>query len=64
MAAGPSPLTLRIEPEFPVVDRFEPLRLVDGDGQVAVEVSVGFHDEPAVVETQAGPGPGRRRWVR
>jgi predicted dehydrogenase len=56
VAAGHSHLTLRLEPEFPIVDRFEPLRLLDGGGQVAMEVNVGFRDEAAVVETARGEG--------
>jgi predicted dehydrogenase len=56
VVAGHSHLTLRLAPEFPVVDRFEPLRLLDRGGQVAMEVSVGFCDEAAVVETPRGEG--------
>ena len=48
-------LTDRLADEFPVIDRFEPLR-PHGDAVVLVSVSIGYTDHPAVVERRLGHG--------
>jgi predicted dehydrogenase len=50
-----SHITLRITPEFTVVDRFTPL-IPLGPGKVVVDVSVALRDLAAVVETPVGGG--------
>jgi len=52
----PSLLTQRLGPEFPVVDRFQPLRPGPAAGSVVVVVNAGFTDHPAVVESVRGRG--------
>ena len=52
-----SHLTQRLDSEFPVVDRFEPLRLEEGAGaQVLVGVSISFLDHAAITERSVGAG--------
>jgi predicted dehydrogenase len=53
--AAASPLTARLDPEFPVVDRFEPLRPL-GAAETIVAVSIRFADHAAIVRQQIGDG--------
>ena len=50
-----SPLTRRLDPEFPVVDTFLALE-PRGGASTVLSVSVALRDRPAVVETAAGAG--------
>ena len=55
VSAHPSALTVRVDAEFPIVDRFEPLRPGPAS-TVLLTVNVGFADHPAVVERTYGAG--------
>jgi predicted dehydrogenase len=54
-ATGPADLAVRVEAEFPVVDRFRPLAADPGTA-VAVSASIGFRDRALVTSVRRGAG--------